>query len=550
MSSSRPTKNKPTPNFQRFFSLKLSNQQSTLEEKGHKFLLQLLLYCLTNNPDYLTVLRRLQDGTGELFRDLTQMKGNAWDLFIGLDQETGDLVLKEILLSFLQKYEILEIEAFFSINQHKERMQRVQNLLGIADKKKLTELLSLTLDQKISLSYTLAPFAYFGNIGYKEGKLACAAIRHSKQSKTIDSYNFSPTLLKFSEFKYYLLLLKHRSHPLRARFLIASSHWLAGDIQIDSTGKAQILFLDSLGNYENININTKLCMATLASVFEAHNIFFSSLQRQYSQIGCSVFALDDMQHLFTLERYLKDSHGKAIGLFNFLNAQEKPAINIEVEEHDAVQSVSVHMSHLPISLLRTTQSRHVYNVIKERSEIEQETPINRKQETAATSVNKHFFSNSNERLSKKLQQMADKIYLYLREAGQTTVAFEIEEFSLHHLLLSEVNQLNGTTKDSAAFIVEMAIATDNDTLMITLLENPYAHPESWINSAYGIFKFTPLTFAIKQKNIDLITALLKHGANPNQVDGEGRLPIKLSKSNYEIFSLLNQNEDTPRPSNI
>ncbi|MFZ2315173.1 MAG: ankyrin repeat domain-containing protein [Gammaproteobacteria bacterium] len=553
MSSTRHDEN--NVDIEAFSNLKLSEQQDLLEsQKDHQFLLALILFYSKKNPDFLALLRRFHDGTSDLGSDLISMRGPAWDKFLALDQSTGDQVFKEVLLSLIQKYDTPQIEALLKIEAHQKRIQRVRSMLNSDEQAKLIDLSSLKPDKEQLILEKMPPFVYFGGIDYEEGKLACAQIKHDKKNKAVGSYDFCPTLLEPSEFKSYLLLLKHSlSWPLRERFIITGHHWISGDIQIDAHGKTSILFLDSLGSHRNeIHDNTKSYIAAFDSAFPEQEIFFSAIKRQYSPMGCSVFALDDMQHLFTLERYLKDIHGKPVGLFDFLASQKNSLTGITIDTYDGwPRSVSMSIPHLPLSLTRTMQSRHIYNIIQERSMMEQETPINRKGETATLSVKKGFFSHSNERLNEKLRKLAEKIFLYLKNTDQATLKTDMEVFSLNHLLLSEVDQLKNKDPDDArestACIMQLAILRHNNELIMTLLENTHTNPKDWINSIYGVFQFTPLTYAVKQNNVALIIALVAHGADPNQEDGHYRIPIKLAERDPQLIEALTQKPDTSDP---
>src|SRR3990167_8388313 len=209
----------------------------------------------------------------------------------------------------------------------------------------------------------------FGHLVYADGLLACAQIKASKSD-----YDFNPTVLRgplefanspedLAEFRAYLSIIKQSGKkPLRERFIITGQHWITGDIQIDADGKVQVLFLDSMGleyPVTSMHINTADIINEFSNVFPDASIYFSKTRRQASGPGCSVFALDDVRHLFTVEKYLQSQY---TGLFSYLAAQVGSSGNMAepYRERKLANGGTVHCIPIPLSLMRTTLSSRLY----------------------------------------------------------------------------------------------------------------------------------------------------------------------------------------------
>ena len=61
-----------------------------------------------------------------------------------------------------------------------------------------------------------------------------------------------------------------------------------------------------------------------------------------------------------------------------------------------------------------------------------------------------------------------------------------------------------------------------------------------VNATTGEVKVTPLLIAVDRKFLAIIKMLLKHGADPNQADAQGRTPLDIAriKGNPEIIKCL------------
>jgi hypothetical protein len=262
----------------------------------------------------------------------------------------------------------------------------------------------------------------FGKITFVGGLLTCAQVSARK------TYTFNPTILQEEEedFKAYLEILKKEPGPLRERFVIYGRfHWMCGDISIDEYGRAQIVFIDSLG-YSLGYAYFSEKFQEFSNCFPTGVIYFSAEKRQNSARGCSVFALDDVTHLFTLEQYL-DKKYKSTGLFGYLADH--------IIKQDAQLSASpVLPCQLPLSLERTKQSSKFFQAISGREPMEQAQHVNKRGQNAELSAKEHFNLKNekliNDRLADKLQKMADHNASYLVNTQPEVISETKRQFTL------------------------------------------------------------------------------------------------------------------------
>ncbi len=234
----------------------------------------------------------------------------------------------------------------------------------------------------------------FGEISSNSDSAApfiLAAIRQQKES----TYPFLPTIIlknNYNEdFLSYLECIASMPPPVQERFLLAHNHWMCGEIQVDIEGNVKIFILDSSGSF---NCPMSQFEEHLSRIFKNKKIeiYFSLDDRQYSNMGCSVFALDDLRHFYTIDRYAEQKT-----LFQQLDEREDV-----VKAENPVDNVTIKYCHLPDSLLRTMQKDTLLDISKESTVI-----VNKKGETFSQSSRKGFNTlEKNKRLEKKLKKMA------------------------------------------------------------------------------------------------------------------------------------------------
>ncbi|MHB1947461.1 MAG: YopJ family acetyltransferase [Gammaproteobacteria bacterium] len=278
----------------------------------------------------------------------------------------------------------------------------------------------------------------FGNIEFNGGLLTLAQTRARK------AYEFNPVILNKSEFKEYLAILRESPHPLRERFVIAGGHWIVGDIKIDEKGHVSVLFLDSLSIERISEFFTEKAIIEFARLFPDATIYYVDIKRQYSTLGCSVFALDDVRHLYTVEdghleeKYnLSGLHGYLADSAKVLSSKEeyKPIV---IQDYDGIGKYTVTLCALPLSLMRTMQSRALTNwVITDRSEAERKVPVNKKREIMTPEyAEQTFFRDAgsakriNIRLEETLKKIARYNFEFLKNRDSKTVNEETEPFTL------------------------------------------------------------------------------------------------------------------------
>jgi hypothetical protein len=314
--------------------------------------------------------------------------------------------------------------------------------LPLAQKQKIIHLLSLDAADRLRTTiYFPQFFNGFGKIKFNGALLTCAQVAVRK------NYVFNPTVLHYlTSFEPYLNLLKEDYRPCRARFVMADSHWMAGDIEIQADGRTRFLLIDPLG-YEDDSFNlfgSEDMLRAFAKVFPGSEIYYSSTVRQHTDVGCSVFALDDVRHLYTAEKYLEEKYKKT-GLFGYLSDQKSIVVRLAPDEKISHQ-VEVKICHLPLSLERTMQSKDLYKEIEKRSSSEQNQKVNKKNQTAKESVDEGFedfktgekVTKKNNRLQKKLQKMAMYNEQYLRgvpkeEMDVAMKSFTLEDYQRRHI---------------------------------------------------------------------------------------------------------------------
>ena len=293
----------------------------------------------------------------------------------------------------------------------------------------------------------------FGETSYEGGLLAIAEVAHRKIVKPQEErYVVNPTVIKHSDFEKYLTLLKNKTPPSRERFIITGGHWVSGDIKIDANGTAKILLIDPLGKFD---YQTPEHIANIAKIFPDAEIFFDNTQRQTDYVGCMVFALDDVRHLFTIENYLPKKEGSS-DLFDFLEHHRNLKHTITTNEK---KKITVQFTQLPVAFMRTMTTSVLYKdkeiikdkkrpedvefkkaVLPNRLEEDLAMPMNKKKQTGQeflTELQNHGFRNKagvktiqNVRLAEKLASMSTHIYDMLTSLPKEDIEAAKQKFTI------------------------------------------------------------------------------------------------------------------------
>lgn len=290
-------------------------------------------------------------------------------------------------------------------------------------------------DPEVFLILTmLLPFTKgFGKLQHIHGLLTCAQVATRKNQLDDDHrYTFNPTVLSEMELPRYLQLLKTKGADaeVRERFCLTGAHWRVGDIGIES-GKVNALIVDSIGLDKEDRYNTARILRRIAKVFPSSQLFLDKVKRQHAPVACHIFALDDLMHLFSVENFLREKN-----LFSYLSAQENHAEVIPAT-FPTDNPITILPAHLPLSMMRTKQSRALKTeIIPKRTQEEQQLIINKKGQTAAESVDPSFkmapssASEMNQRLDEKLYRMACHNLVYLTSNSLRTIANTMEQHTV------------------------------------------------------------------------------------------------------------------------
>lgn len=366
------------------------------------------------------------------------------DAYQSQSKEDQEKLLQQFLSSAAKKYNANLLCGLRELNpiqfdkvlltQDEETTKTIKRLLTIPAPARLA---TSNLMMQFSLPFReMLPYA---------AKIVCAETHQRKKS-----YSFTPTVLKSSELKDYLTLLKSKKPPVRAKFIVpapgfrtfAADHWIAGEVDIPETGAPRLLLIDSMGSAEP---KTHDFIMTELKDMKELTIYLSSGKRQITGAGCTVFALKDVQDLFTIGDYLDPKYKKDIFEYVSQNAHSKVYNSGETGKHEQFP-FSVYSSLLPLRFMRSEQSKTrslLDATIPARSKEEQELPVNKKKETALQSSKKHFKLISikegtkelNTRIEYKLNKMANHVLDYLdkHQFDFAQIEKESEPFTLEGL---------------------------------------------------------------------------------------------------------------------
>jgi hypothetical protein len=282
-------------------------------------------------------------------------------------------------------------------------------------------------------------FTEFGRVKIDGALTYMAAVSGNKQS-----YNFNPTIVIAKEFPRYLEALAtiDTGTETRERFVMAPSpgyvdHWIAGEIFINKDGTKSMLIMDSLGPsgfYSGCDEFFKK--------FPLGNIYYAAYLRQNSPSGCSIFSLDDVRHLFTIDNYLPRNDVTSINLWKYLQQHIDNHINWDSDK-------KVNFVKLPLPFLRTTQTSNLFAqkadqkpIIDSYDSKEKEVPLGKKKSTMKN-LSEQFKKNNNQfmaknggvtkqngRLQEQLIKMQTVVEKYLNDNTEESIKHNRQKFTL------------------------------------------------------------------------------------------------------------------------
>ncbi|HVV68770.1 MAG TPA: tetratricopeptide repeat protein [Gammaproteobacteria bacterium] len=237
------------------------------------------------------------------------------------------------------------LEALLEANKDiTDNFENFEYLLSKNQREMLKKLFDMR-EIKASGRMLLNEFIKYGNITDAGIKLTMAQLASRKD-------HFNPTVISDKEnFSNYLKALKlgmrNTERPIREVFIMgdphfnSGTHWVSGIIEIDAKNNVKLLLIDSVGDELS-----SCCVASFAKQFPQGMLYRNIEKRQYQPKGCSIYAMDDARHAFTVEKYLKQN------IFDYLDKQNYPIKRFKLEGFIIRQRPC----HLPLSFYRTAQS--------------------------------------------------------------------------------------------------------------------------------------------------------------------------------------------------
>jgi hypothetical protein len=293
-------------------------------------------------------------------------------------------------------------------------------------------------------------FKNFGDLQLDDMLLVCAEIKANKE----EIYDFSPTILDGDEefFPYLNALKAHAKtthNDINEKFAYkGTTHWVTGEIHINQKGNVEVLLIDSLGA-ENKEDALSGAKNTIHSAFADSpvTVFVSKEKRQFSPLGCSAFALNDLRQLHTVDQYIKEDN---ILLYcaNKDNQVKKPFAafsSIKLWKPNPTTTVEV---LLPPLFLETTQSAIALEKLvtsKDPRLQPSAMPMNKKttfeQTDNLTAIRRNYEETEtkegkkmqNTRLAKKLTKMGEDTEEFFEGRSAKEISDLTESFTLSTL---------------------------------------------------------------------------------------------------------------------
>lgn len=261
-----------------------------------------------------------------------------------------------------------------------------------------------------------------GDITTETGQLICAAIAEAK------TYAFNPVIVEEDQWGEFIDTLNQHHALLVGKttyFIATGPHWISGCIRGKQEG-FDVCIVDSLGclAWSELHLDTKFMLEETLAGLASPRVFILRDKRQHSMFGCSVYALDDVRHLHTLERYLPVAYNSS-GMFGYFANHSVP---VEVPG-----TGWCYVAAMPLTLLRSMQSTSLFAKIETYGD-ENALPINKYGETAAQSAQKYFRvidgKPVNRRYHHKLAVFKNHVLNLLKNEDDTSVRQKMQKFEL------------------------------------------------------------------------------------------------------------------------
>ncbi len=269
----------------------------------------------------------------------------------------------------------------------------------------LHELCLLDFDKAHFIHEEMHRFGHgFGAIKHPDILLTLAQIKSRKK------YDFQPIAIRDHAFDDFFSYMTTQKLPSEKKFIVTGEHSYCGEIRINENNIASVYLIDSLGISPESSHYHEIFVTQLMAHFNIDRIYINHEIRQKTSTGCSIFALDDIQHLYQLR--LSDNYKN---IWDYL--EKNAELDMKVLENI---DIIIHRYPLPPPLLRTMHTRKLLTeVIPARLTKESEYPINKKGESSRQSAVKFFIQNEegkevNERLIYKLNKIRLNNWAFLK----------------------------------------------------------------------------------------------------------------------------------------
>lgn len=331
---------------------------------------------------------------------------------------------KEQFFTFLSyKYsldqKLINLKQFFSNNDpEKQAVDKIEQAFLSQDPNALFMIALLTAFSEGNADLDHFTQGQFKNI---HGLLVCAEVASRKP------YQCTPTIVADEDLPDYFQVLKSSNLNLRERLCSTGFHWYVADIEIEEKN-TNVLIVDARGDAGY----TRKFRNRFVEKFPEASFYMDLTKKQYTAHGCSIFSLDDIIHLSTVENYLPEKN-----IFTHFNNQ-KSQLKSEVTNQSASNDVQI--VALPLSLLRNMHHRSlINNIIPNR--YDKNLPINKKGKTALETVSfsqKSFFKKdksimieTNERLNIKFRQTAGRVLNFITNKSPSEALLAMEKHTLN-----------------------------------------------------------------------------------------------------------------------
>lgn len=274
-------------------------------------------------------------------------------------------------------------------------------------------ILQICISTNFLYIHEIAPFSYFGQLGYRNALIACAAIKYQFEKTATQ---FKPLVLNHYDLGEFLFCI-HNNLPKvvnsNIKFLIIEDgHWLACELLIGASN-IRVFVIDSLGHgrakvTESVVTMKKFLQQHYADKF---SIQYNEFNTQNSNGTCQMFAFDYLRRLYRLKN-----------VFAYLP--------LPSSEEDLVE--------LPLQLMRSAQIADLRQKIKQHPAYEPNLIVNKKQDTLDDAIIRHTRviiaggrpKQMNFYLEHKQGLIRKKVTEYLMHTSEQQRSRDVEEYTI------------------------------------------------------------------------------------------------------------------------